>query len=424
MKFGTDGLRGRATPDADGRVAITPELAMSLGNALVAVLGPRIAVARDTRPSGPMLASATIAGICAAGGEAVDLGVLPTPGLSAVVPRLGLSGGVVVTASHNPVDDNGLKAVDGTGEKLDAAAIAAVEARLGGPLARGIPGPVRAFDAGALYVEAVLDALPRNKWLAGRTIVLDTANGASTGLAGRVLAALGARVIAIADGDGVINDRCGALHPERCVAAVRQFGADAGIALDGDGDRGHVVLPDGSVLDGDAMIWLCAGDAPEAWGGTPVVGTVMTNGGLEAALVARGQRLVRTPVGDAHVAAAVKEHGAAVGGEPSGHVLFADGLPTADGLLTALRALHPDPRGVPARLAGFARHAQENVAVRVSADRIPATEGVVAELRAAGARVVVRASGTEPVVRLMVEHIDAHVARSGLDRLRAALESA
>ena len=420
MKFGTDGIRGRAND------VITPGLAMALGNALVGVLGPRIAVARDTRPSGPMLVAATIAGITAAGGEAFDLGVLPTPGLSVLVPQLGLDGGVMVTASHNPVADNGLKAVDKTGEKIDDDARAQVEARFGAALHLGEPGPhTRCDDAAERYVAAVLDALPRGRWLAGRTIVLDTANGASTGLAGRVLGALGARVVAIADGDGAINDRCGALHPARAVAAVEAHGADAAIALDGDGDRGHIVLADGRVLDGDAMIWLCAsGEAPEAWGGAPIVGTVMTNGGLEAALHARGIRLVRAPVGDAHVAAAMKETGASLGGEPSGHVLFADGLPTADGLLTALRALHPDPRTLADRLAPLRFHAQENVAVRASPARIPATDAVAAELLAVGARVVVRASGTEPVVRLMVEHLDPDVARSGLDRLRAALESA
>lgn len=419
MKFGTDGIRGRANVD------VTPELAMKLGNALVQVLGPRIGVARDTRPSGPMLVAATVAGITAAGGEAVDLGVLPTPGVSALAPRLKLDGAVMVTASHNPAADNGLKAVDRTGEKIDEAARARVEALLAGPLAHAEPGPLtRATDAGERYVAAVLDALPRGRWLAGRTLVLDTANGAATGLAGRILGALGARVVAIADGDGAINDGCGALHPERCLAAVRAHGADAGIALDGDGDRGHVVLPDGRVLDGDAMLWLCAAaTAPEAWGGLPVVGTIMTNAGLEAALHARGIRLVRTPVGDAHVAEGMRTTGAALGGEPSGHVLFADGLPTADGLLTAVRALHPDPRTVADRLAGFVPHTQASAAVRVPPSRIPATAPVTAALEAGGARVVVRPSGTEPVVRLMVEHVDPAFARAGLDRLRAALES-
>ncbi|MES2637920.1 MAG: phosphoglucosamine mutase [Myxococcota bacterium] len=409
--FGTDGLRGRANVD------IGPEVAMALGNALVAVLGPRIAIARDTRPSGPMLVAATIAGITTAGGEAIDLGVLPTSGLSAVVARLGLSGGVMVTASHNPPADNGLKAVGATGAKLDEAERRAVEARLDAPLDHAaIPGGVRLLvDAGERYVAAVLDAVPRGRWLAGHTIVVDSANGASTGLAGRVLVALGARVVTLGDGDGsAINVGCGAMAPDALVAAVAAHGASAGIALDGDGDRGVLVTAEGTVLDGDALVWLCAA-------GSVVIGTIMSNGGLEAGLAARGITLQRTPVGDAHVAAAMRESGAAVGGEPSGHILFADGLPTADGLVATLRALHPDPGTLSARAASLPRFAQLNTAVRIATARIPLTNDIATALRSEGARVVVRASGTEPVVRLMVEHADADVARVGLERLRDAL---
>jgi phosphoglucosamine mutase len=402
---------------------VTARLALELGAAVVDVLGPRIAVAWDTRPSGPMLAHAVTAGVAAAGGEAVLLGVLPTPGVSALVPSLGLSAGVMVTASHNPAEDNGLKVVTANGEKLEGEALRAVQSALAAGLAggarQGEPGAVRVVaDAGDRYVAAVLAALPRGRWLAGRTIVLDTANGAASGLAGRVLVALGARLISLADGDGPINHRCGALHPERAVDAVRSAGADAGICLDGDGDRGHVVTPDGEVLDGDAMLWLCAASID-----TPIVGTVMSNGGLEASLARIGRRLVRTPVGDAHVAAGMREFAAALGGEPSGHVLFADGLPTADGLLTALRAIHPDPATIRSRLAGLTRFALASRAVRVPASRIPATVPVQAALEAAGARVIVRPSGTEPVVRLTVEHADPGVVREGLDSLAAALES-
>lgn len=409
--FGTDGLRGRANVD------IGPEVAMALGNALVVVLGPRIAVARDTRPSGPMLVAATIAGIAAAGGEAIDLGVLPTSGLSALVARLGLSGGVMVTASHNPPEDNGLKAVGATGAKLDEAERRAIEARLDAPLHHApTAGGVRLLaDAGERYVAAVLDVVPRGRWLAGHTIVIDTANGAATGLAGRVLVALGARGVTLGDGDGAaINVGCGAMAPDALVAAMVAHGASAGIALDGDGDRGVLVTAEGAVLDGDALLWLCAA-------GEAVVGTIMSNGGLEAGLAARGIALLRTPVGDAHVAAAMRTSGATVGGEPSGHVLFADGLPTADGLVAALRALHPDPGTLSARATSLPRFAQLNLAVRVATARIPRTDDVATALRSEGARVVVRASGTEPVVRLMVEHADPDIARDGLERLRRAL---
>lgn len=410
-RFGTDGLRGRANVD------ITPGLAMSLGNVLVGVLGPRIAVAHDPRPSGPMLVAATIAGITAAGGEAIDLGVLPTPGLSALVARLGLDGGVMVTASHNAAADNGLKAVDATGAKLDDAARLRVEARLGDPLDHAaIPGGVRLLpDAAERYVAAVLEVVPRGRWLAGQTVVVDTANGAATGLAGRVLAALGARVVTLGDGAGAdINAGCGAMHPEALVAAVLAHGACAGIALDGDGDRGVLVTAAGQVLDGDALIWLCAR-------GDTAVGTVMSNGGLEAGLAARGIRLVRTPVGDAHVAAAMRETGALVGGEPSGHVLFSDGLPTADGLVATLRALAPDATTLAARVADLPRHTQLNRALDVDPARIPHTESITAALRASGARVVVRASGTEAVVRVMVEHVEEGIAREGMERVVGVL---
>lgn len=411
--FGTDGLRGRAN------VEVGPELAMKLGNALVGALGPRVAVGRDTRPSGPMLEAACVAGICAAGGEAVRLGVLPTSGVSALVVELGLDAGVMVTASHNPAHDNGLKPLDGRGKKLAPEVRDAVQALLGGPLHLAeTPGVVTdVLDAGARYVRAVLAAVPRGRWLAGHTIVIDAANGAATGLAGQVLAALGARVISLGDGPGsAINAGCGALHPGAMVDAVRRAGAAAGLALDGDADR--IVLADasGRLLDGDALLWLCAT-------GEVAVGTVMSNGGLEAALAARGTRLVRTPVGDAHLAAAMAETGATVAAEPSGHVLFTDGLPTGDGLLAGLRALHPDPASLAARLAGLVMRPQAHAAVPVPADRAPLAEGLAVALRAEGARVIVRPSGTEPVVRVMVEHDDEGRARAALDRLVASLES-
>ncbi len=408
--FGTDGLRGRAN------VVITPQVAMAVGNALVLALGPRIAVARDTRPSSPMLYAATVAGICAAGGEAVELGVLPTPGVSALVPALGLDGGVMITASHNPPEDNGLKAVNHAGRKLEGALLRRVEALLAAPLSlASAPGGVsRVPDTHARYVRAVLAALPPGRWLEGRTLVLDTANGAGIGFGATVLAELGAEVIVQGDGSGPINVGCGAMFPAALADAVRAHHADAGIALDGDADRGVLVTGAGEVLDGDSLLWLCA-KPPVA------VGTIMTNGALDAAFAERGIQLIRTAVGDAHVAAGLLESGACVGAEPSGHVLFADGLPTADGLLAALRAVYPDPRTLSARLEGFRRFAQAQAAVKVSADRIPAIEADMAALTTAGARVVVRPSGTEPVVRLLVEHPDADVARAGLDRLRRGL---
>jgi phosphoglucosamine mutase len=276
------------------------------------------------------------------------------------------------------------------------------------------------------YRVAILDALAGRegaKWLAGNRVVIDTANGAGTLHASRVLEALGAEVVAIGDGEGDrINEGCGALHPEAMVEAVRTHGAIAGIGLDGDGDRIAVCDATGRVLDGDAILWLCATD-PTRDVGDVVVGTVMTNGGLEEALAARGIRMVRTPVGDTHVAEEMRRIGAKLGGEPSGHILFADGLPTADGLLAGLRALHPDPATLSERLAGLTLHPQVHAAVKVGRDRIPRCEAEIASLRQAGARVIVRGSGTEPVVRVMVEYPDLQVAAAGRDRLVALLEA-
>ncbi len=431
VRFGTDGIRGRANE------RITPELALALGRALVAMLSEQgrpttVAVARDTRPSGPMIGAALIAGICSAGGDAVELGVLPTPGLSALVPRLHLGAGVMITASHNPEPDNGLKVVDHTGEKLSDDDRGRIEVLLGAPAPHGTPGGVRfVADAGERYVAAVLAALPAGPWLAGRTLVVDAGNGAAVGLAARVVAALGAKVISIGEG-GAINDGCGAMAPARLQAEVVRLGADAGIALDGDADRGVLVTATGDELDGDALLWLCAPRDVQLANGQPpvVVGTVMSNGGLEAALAGRGILLERTPVGDAFVAAAVREIGASIGAEPSGHVILSDGLPTADGLLACLRAIYPDPRGLPERLAGLRFFCQLNGKIKVPAwyaeggARREELEDAVNGLCRSGVRVVVRPSGTEPVLRFMVEHPEAARAHAGLDRLRALLERA
>ncbi len=406
MKFGTDGLRGRANTE------IGAELALRLGNAAASTLGPRVAVAMDTRPSGPMLEAAVVAGVAAAGGRALRCGVLPTPGLSALVAELDADAGIMITASHNPARDNGLKVLARGGGKLEAAGRAALERALGEALvnATEVGGVEVVANAQERYVAAVLAAARGpGRWLTGHTVVVDTANGAATGIAGRVLAALGARVIAIGDGRGdAINAGVGAVHPEAMVAAVRSHGAAAGIALDGDADR--VVLCDatGRIVDGDGILYLLGA-------GSSVVGTIMSNAGLERALAARGTRLVRAAVGDANVADAMRAHAASLGAEPSGHVLFADGLPTGCGLLAALRALAPDPSTLAARLADYRPTFQAHaVGPRKALDGLAAA---IAELEVDGARVVARPSGTEPVVRLMVEHDDARRARSGVDTL-------
>lgn len=409
MKFGTDGIRGPA-----GTV-IVPALARAVGNAVCQVLGPRICVAGDTRPSTPELRAAVVAGIVAAGGEALLLGTVPTPALSAAIGERGADGGIMVTASHNPAEDNGVKALGRDGRKLGRTQLAAIEAAMAAPVERP-GGKERALGgAGLSYVRAVLGALPEGAWLRQSLIVLDAAGGAATEWAPDVLSALGAMVLPLFSPR--INENCGANHPQRLAAEVRAVGASAGIALDGDGDRGVLVGAAGEIYDGDGLLWLLR--QPPV-----VVGTIMTNAGLERALFKEGIALHRTAVGDANVDAGMRRVHAAVGGEPSGHMLFADGLPTADGLLSCLRALHPNPLSLSARAQGWTPDASIQAAVRVTASvDLGICAPQIAELEAEGARVVVRPSGTEPVIRVMVEHPQVAVARRGVERLVRILEA-
>lgn len=407
MNFGTDGVRGRFG------TAVTEDLAGRLGNAAVQVLGERIFVARDTRPSSDVLAAAALAGVREAGGQAIDLGVLPTPGLSALIVALGADGGLMITASHNPPEDNGVKAVGADGRKLDRNLLKALGAAAETRSHR--KGGITREEATAAdqYVAAVLAALPPGRWLHGRRILLDPAGGAALDVAPRVLDALGAEVIIV---DAPHINATGVVHPELAQAAVGS--CEAGILLDGDGDRVALLTTDGAIIDGDACLWALRR-------GTVIVGTVMTNGGLESALAGEGISLVRAPVGDANVAAAMVRHHAHLGGEPSGHILFSDGLPTADGLLAALRtfsALRALPeKGARSLLTGYVpfHQAHDGIPLLGEGEAMVATlQPVVAALEASGARVIVRPSGTEPILRLMVEHRDRALAEAGLARLR------
>lgn len=406
-RFGTDGIRGRY-----GR-EVTEDVARAVGGAVVDALGPWVAIARDTRPSGPALEAALVEGIVRAGGYAVPYGLLPTPALSVVVAEhAAFDAAVMLTASHNPAADNGLKVLGPDGGKIGARTRAAVEAGLGGVPAR--PGGQARANHGGARSYLGWSVARHGHALAGLHLVVDAANGAAATLAPAVLRALGARVDSLGGADGArINDGCGALHPAALVAAVRAAGADAGVALDGDGDRLALVTGDGRVLDGDALLWLLAE-------GEVVVGTVMSNLGLERGLAARGIRFVRTAVGDAEVAEGMAATGARVGGEPSGHVLLAGGAPTADALDVAVRALAGGPLGP--RLAGYTPSVQHHRTLPRgevgSLDRVPT---LVADAEAEGARVVVRPSGTEPVVRVMVEHADSARGAALVDGLVEAL---
>lgn len=436
--FGTDGVRGRVGDEITGTLAWW----IGLGAArALAGDGGVIAVARDTRPSSPALAQAVIAGVRAGGVDVVDLGIVPTPALAWVVREHGYAGGVMVTASHNLAEDNGLKVLMRGGEKADAGVRAGIESVLATSRSPFTPGP-----RGRVLPPPSLETWQpfRGVRLDGLRVVLDAANGAGHWLGPERLRAAGAEVSVIGDGDGrAINRACGATHPARLADAVNTADADLGIALDGDGDRLALVFggSEPRTLDGDAMLWVLADGlgpaSPERPGGAApsVVGTIMSNLALEQGLAAAGVTFVRTAVGDAEVWDGMVKSGAHFGGEPSGHLMFrggADDPVGSCGLTTTARILALGIDRVRARLQSWKPAVQRHGAVKVAdaawladADRAPGLKalvaarvaGIAATLSAEGARVVVRPSGTEPIIRVMVEHAEADVAERGLSQL-------
>jgi phosphoglucosamine mutase len=440
--FGTDGIRGPA-----GVGPLAPEEVLALGRALAAAAGAgrrpvRVLVASDTRPSGDGIAAALGAGLVKGGASPHFALVLPTPAAALLVKDGGYDLGLVVTASHNPARDNGIKVLGPDGEKapdaferaVETALPAARRARRGAGGARE-PEPVALLGARAAYVEAILGEF-RGLSLRGTEVVVDAADGAAGRVAPEILRRLGAAVHPLrCGGNGArINDRCGALHPEAAGRAVRRRRARLGIALDGDGDRLVLLDEKGTPRDGDDLLAALAPRllARRRLPGRAVVGTVMCNGGLDAHLRRHGIELVRTPVGDRHVAAAMREGGLALGAEPSGHCLVPrpGGLLTADALVAALwvlRELVRTGRPLGALLAGFRRSPRAEAAVPVA--RRPALEGhpaLAAAVRAAEGiagpegRVLARYSGTEPKLRILVESPSAASARRACAALAAA----
>ena len=410
LRFGTDGIRGPA-----GSFPIDAATARVLGLVLGRQVG-RVLMARDSRSSGPELVAALVAGVREAGGQAIPLGVLPTPALSALLQRGWADRAVMVTASHNPPADNGLKVLGPDGRKLGDDAQQLLQDALNQELQIGTAPAFTSTDALAeprhdearqQYLAILRQLLPPGRWLDGCTVVLDASYGAGAHTGPAILEALGAVVIPMAcqiDGQR-INVGCGAVHPQALASMVREHDAQVGVGLDGDADRGVLVAASGQVLDGDALLYLLA-SAPA------VVGTVMSGGGLEQALAARGIELVRTPVGDRHVDAAVHARQLAVGAETSGHVSLADGLPTADGMLSCLRVLAGGV-DLDARLEGYRAwpRVQQGVAVthRPPLDSLPelvaACQQVEADL-GPGGRTLLRYSGTEALLRVLVEGRD------------------
>lgn len=415
--FGTDGIRGVANTE------LTPELAVGLGRAVVRTLReegvarPRIAVGRDPRASGEMLEAALVAGTCSAGGDVIPLGVLPTPGVANLTVALGADSGAMISASHNPVGDNGIKFFGADGYKLTDAEEDRVEELLqitaedrptGAGIGRVTPEP-GAVDA---YVDRLVAA---GTDLEGLRVVVDCAEGAASAIAPTVLRRLGAEVTAIHNApDGTnINDGCGSTYPETVARAVVAHGADVGLAYDGDADRLIAADHTGAVVDGDAILAVLAQQMHAAGQLDTVVTTVMTNLGFHHAMDDLGIEVVTTRVGDRYVLEEMRAHGYPLGGEQSGHVILADHSTTGDGILTAVRLLAAmTTSGRPiAELAAIMRRLPQVLVNVPDVDRTrlagaeslwEAVAKEEAELAGAG-RVLVRASGTEPLVRVMVE---------------------
>jgi phosphoglucosamine mutase len=436
LRFGTDGVRGVANAE------LTPELVLRLGRAAARVLdGSTFLVGRDTRVSGPLLHAALTAGLAAEGASVVDLGVLPTPGVAWLSAADGVPA-AMISASHNAFADNGIKFFAAGGRKLPDDVEERLEAELDRPVT-SVPtgadvGRVSlAGDAVARYCDALVGSLEGRR-LDGLHVVVDCAHGAASDVAPAVLRRLGAEVEVIhAQPDGVnINAGCGSTHPESLQRSVVALGAAAGLAFDGDADRVLAVDASGALVDGDQLIAICALDLRSRGRlkGDTVVVTVMTNLGFHLAMAEHGVRVEQTQVGDRYVLEALGRGGWSLGGEQSGHVIFSELATTGDGVLTGLQVLDVLRRsGRPlADLASvMTRLPQvlENVRVR---DRgaLESSAAVDAEIAAVEAelgdhgRVLIRPSGTEPLVRVMVEAPTADQAQAAADRLAAAVTAA
>jgi phosphoglucosamine mutase len=438
--FGTDGVRGRANDD------LTAELALDLSVAAAHVLAeagafaghrPTAVVGRDPRASGEFLEAAVVAGLASAGVDVLRLGVLPTPAVAHLTGALGADLGVMLSASHNPMPDNGVKFFAKGGQKLDDALEDAVEARLGEPWQRPTGAAVgRVRDDGQgfeTYVTHVVGAAPHR--LDGLRVVVDCANGAAYRTAPEVLRRLGADVEAVfAEPDGLnINDGCGSTHLEPLREAVVARGADVGIAHDGDADRCLAVDAAGRVVDGDqilAVLALAMRDAGTLRDDT-VVATVMSNEGFRLGMREAGVRVVDTAVGDRYVLEALRAGGWALGGEQSGHVVLPDSATTGDGVLTAVHLLaRMAATGRPlADLAGIVRRLPQVLVNVPGVDkrRVDSADGLRAAVARAEAelgetgRVLLRPSGTEPLVRVMVEAATEDQARTVAERLAAVV---
>jgi phosphoglucosamine mutase len=420
--FGTDGIRGRV-----GEFPIAADSMLKLGWAAGRVLagqgGKTVLIGKDTRLSGYMFEAALEAGLSAAGLDIVLLGPMPTPGIAYLTRELGACAGIVISASHNPHNDNGIKLFSAAGEKLEDSAELAIEAAFEQPMTTVESGQLgrasRLADARERYVAFCKSSMAAGRRLDGLKIVLDCANGATYQVAPAVFAELGASITTIGDKpDGVnINVDCGSVYPARLQAAVRAQEAQVGIAFDGDGDRVIMVDERGEILDGDELLFIIARYRQQqgALQG-PVIGTLMSNFGLEMALRSMRVDFHRARVGDRYVLELLKQHGGIVGGESSGHIICLDRTTTGDGIVSALQVLEvmvSSGLSLSELKRGMTKMPQHmvNVPVDRSSDVLAAAgvrralQAVEAELGTEG-RVLLRPSGTEPVVRVLVDGVD------------------
>jgi phosphoglucosamine mutase len=436
--FGTDGIRGQV-----GTAPMTVDFALRLASAAARALAPQggtVLIGKDTRVSGYMFESALEAGFVAAGVDVLLTGPLPTPAIAFLTKKLAADFGVVISASHNPYHDNGIKFFDAEGEKLSDALEDAIEGGLDSPPvtrdSRALGQAKNASAARTDYMDFCKSTIPAGMGFEDFKIVVDASHGAAYKIAPRVISDLGADVVPVgcSPNGRNINDGCGSTRPDLLKLTVTGVRAHVGLALDGDGDRVVMVDERGNLVDGDQLLYILARDRRESNGlRGPVVGTVMSNLGLELALRDLGVEFLRAKVGDRYVLAMLKERGGMLGGETSGHVICLDRTTTGDGLITALQVLAVMQR-TGLRLSELAAGMEQfpqvllNVRVREPVDptRDPAIRDAVdtaeAELGERG-RVVLRASGTEPVIRVMVEGQDRHQVSALAGRLADSVRS-
>jgi len=429
--FGTDGVRGVANT-----YPITTEIAMQLGRAIAFLVkknvpgedhDPRIVIGKDTRLSGYMIENALASGICSMGVNVLLVGPLPTPGIAFITTSMRADAGVVISASHNPFQDNGIKIFTRDGFKLPDAEEAIIEDLIFSkkmdslrPVAEEVGKAARIDDAKGRYIVFLKNTFPKRFTLDGIHIVLDCAHGATYGVAPHVFEELGAKVTSIGvkpDGKNINHD-CGALHPEVMAELVRREGADLGIALDGDGDRLIVADEKGNIVDGDQIMAICAAEMLERQklAQNTLVATVMSNIGLDLAMQRLGGKLIRTQVGDRYVVEEMLRNEYNFGGEQSGHLIFLKHNTTGDGILGALQLLismkkTDRPLSELTRTIELFPQVLKNVHIgkKIAVDRIPGFPEKLATLEkdlGATGRILVRPSGTEPLIRVMVEGED------------------